>query len=478
LDAGIRLFDSGQYDAAIPEFEAAYEAEHQPGPLVNMALCYEKLDRPEHPNPTAIPSAIGKLRQVLDVHSSGLPQDRRAWVESKLAALVPLVGQLVLRVEPASAKVLVGTVEIDPKLLSQPIAVRSGAWPIRAELEGYSPAQASATVTSGATSTVELRLEATTGELVVVPSANDAYVELDRHSLQQGVWRGRLSSGTHEVRVLRTGEEPRTLQLLVVPGKSFRVTQKPSGEFVTDAPTIGAAAAVGAKAPASPDQAKQAPAPEQPSNTGFELLASSAILWAVHKTQGPDKEDGSSQLYSWQGDNRPVGVALGVGAGYRTIDWLGIVLRLEYGATWGDGDMLVDGNAKEKVGASYQLQTWRVMGGLRGVYPPNSVARLVVEATTGGAYSSLTWTREDDKFDTAALAPQATYFQNAAGFDVLADVDVGLEIDFHGLFLDIVLQDLFQMSRGLRPKGAEASVFNNSLFWFVGPAIRPGYKFF
>ena len=183
-------------------------------------------------------------------------------------------------------------------------------------------------------------------------------------------------------------------------------------------------------------------------------------------------------LYSWQGDNRPVGVALGVGAGYRTNDWLGIVLRLEYGATWGDGDMLVAGNAKQKVSATYQLQTWRVMGGLRGVYPPNSVARLVVEATTGGAYSSLTWTRDDDKFDTTALAPQSPYFQDAAGFDVLADVDVGLEIDFHGLFLDIVLQDLFQMSRGLRPKGAEASVFNNSLFWFVGPAIRPGYKFF
>jgi hypothetical protein len=93
----------------------------------------------------------------------------------------------------------------------------------------------------------------------------------------------------------------------------------------------------------------------------------------------------------------------------------------------------------------------------------------------------LTWDKAGDLEPTGALSLQsgsARSFDDVNGFDLLAGLDFGLELDFGGLFLDVMLQNVFQMSRGMKPEGAPASAWDNGVQWFIGPTIRPGYRFF
>jgi hypothetical protein len=460
LDAGIKLYEAGQLDPALREFEQAYSLSPQPAPLVNMALCYARLDSPEHPHPTAIPMAIAKLEQVLSAYGPSLTPERRAPVESKLRDLTPLVGELKITVEPPQARVLVGSVPQEPSILGQPIRVRSGTWEVRAELEGYTPAKAAALVTSGATTVVKLRLEPATGELEVSPRAADTYVEIDKGSLGQGKWSGRLAPGTHQVRVFRPGEAMRTLQIVVVAGKSYHVTQLKNGELETDAPLLGDGT------PDKPAAAAASTAELEPlaaPNTGWHIQASSAILIAVHATE--------TDTSIWTADRLPTGVGLGIRGGYRPIDWLGFELLADYGVTWGDGMAAERGSATGQT-ADYTLHSWRLLGGLRALAPAAEDVRFVAFAGTGVAYSSILWSAGD------VAQSLTSRFADAAGLDYAVAIDLGIELDFSGILLDILLQNVLQTSRGLKPKGATEGPFGDRVMWFVGPAIRPGYEFF
>ena len=430
-----------------------------------MALCYERLDSPEHPHPTAIPMAIAKLEQVLRAHGANLSAERRAPVEAKLRDLTPLVGELLIDVEPKEARVMVGSVAQDPGALGGPVRVRSGTWEVRAELDGYTAARTSVTVTSGSTTTVKLRPQAATGELLVTPHAADTYVEIDKGQLGQGKWSGRLTPGTHQVRVFRPGEAVHTLQLVMVAGKSFTVTQSASGELKTDAPLLGEAAP---SAP-GPAAAAAAQAPEAPTNTGFHILADSAILFGVHANEVPQK-------YQWTADRIPAGASLGLRGGYRPVDWLGFELAAEYGVTWGAGtvhDIPEDGKNPT---AKYTLHSLRLLGGLRAMAPAEDDIRFLAFAGTGAVYSRIGWNSDAQ---TDSLNNFSTHFADASGTDFAVAVDLGVELDFNGILVDILLQNVVQTGYALKPdNNVNEGPFDDRILWFIGPAIRPGYEFF
>jgi hypothetical protein len=476
FDAGRRLHDAGQYDAALLEFEAAYQAEPGPAALVNMALCYEKLDSPARPHPTAVPTAVAKLRQALVSHGASLPDDRRAAIDSKLAALTPLIGQLVLKVSPASARVTLGPVKLGPSDWSKPLEVRSGTWPLRVEAAGFAASERSAQVSSGSSTNVEIALEPIAGELVVEPAEPDSYVEVDRGKIQQGRWKGMLAPGSHEIRVFRAGGEVRSIQVAVLAGQSYRVTQAKDGALTTNAPTVAAPSG------AANDAAAQPTAPELPSTTGFELLASSAILVGLHNKSIKDK-------YEWVGEHQPLGVGLGIRGGYRAVDWLGFVLAIEYGVTWGDGTLEPRGELNAAfplepdqttrsgdIEADYTLHSWRIAGGLRTALPPDSDVRFVGEATTGVAMASIQWDADGRLLDSTL--PAAANFDDTKGLEFVVGLDAGIELEFDDLLVDIVVQNWLQTTRGLEAEDAGESFFDNSVAWFVGPAVRPGFKFF
>ncbi|MBW2522990.1 MAG: PEGA domain-containing protein [Deltaproteobacteria bacterium] len=467
LGAGIQLYEAGQYDSAIQEFEAAFALDRQPSPLVNMALCFERLDSPEHPHPTAVPTAIAKLRQVLDEFGDELPADRRAAVAAKLTELTPLVGKLAVRIEPTEAQVTIGGKPQPPSALAEAVPVRSGSWTVRAELEGYAPAETTARITSGTTSSVALRLEPITGELIVEPGHEDCYVEIDGGQLTQGRWVGRLAPGTHEVRVFRSGRPAHTLRLAVVAGKSHTVRQRADGTLETDAPEVAAEPEPPQK-PARPPEGELPPEP--PRYTGWRIGASSAMLAAIHKYS-------VEEAFTWEPEHAPVGVALALRGGYRALEWLGFEVRLEYGVIWGDGHVDWDFPIRQEqaldveLPAEYTLQTWRFLGGLETVYPWESTIRFVGVASTGPVLSKIVW---DER------GANRLHMSEAQGIDFAVGIDVGAQLKLDRIVLDLVVQNVLQTTRGLEPDvdDVSESAFDNGLIWYIGPAVRPGYELF
>jgi hypothetical protein len=131
------------------------------------------------------------------------------------------------------------------------------------------------------------------------------------------------------------------------------------------------------------------------------------------------------------------------------------------------------------------MHSVRLMGGLRAMAPAENDVRFLLFGGTGAVFSHLSWKLGGD--DSEILAAQAAnanlpdiraHFAKASGFDFGIDVDVGVELDFTGIILDLVVQNVVQTTAGLAPEDVGESAFGDRLIWFIGPAIRPGFEFF
>src|SRR5690242_10205557 len=77
FQAGSSHFDTGNYEAALQEFEAAYALSHRPALLYNIYLSHERLGNLEE--------AAGALRSYLE--GGDVPEARREPLTERLRAL-------------------------------------------------------------------------------------------------------------------------------------------------------------------------------------------------------------------------------------------------------------------------------------------------------------------------------------------------------------------------------------------------------
>lgn len=98
FEQGVGAFDEGRYQEALEAFQEAYRLAPHPSVRVNMANCYEKLERPVE--------AIDHFERYL-LEAGDLPPARRREIEETLARLRGQVGELFFRVEPAGATVTI-----------------------------------------------------------------------------------------------------------------------------------------------------------------------------------------------------------------------------------------------------------------------------------------------------------------------------------------------------------------------------------
>jgi hypothetical protein len=150
--------------------------------------------------------------------------------------------------------------------------------------------------------------------------------------------------------------------------------------------------------------------------------------------------------------------------------------------TWGAGTLHVKDPAQDAFTAKYTLHSLRLLGGLRAMAPAEDDIRFLVFAGTGAVYSSIGWNDNPQNFQAQGMADNSAvgaHFGDAAGTDFAVDVDLGVELDFNGILVDILLQNVVQTGYALKPdKGANEGPFDDRVMWFVGPTIRPGYEFF
>jgi hypothetical protein len=138
MDNGVKLFEEGNYEGAIAEFEAAYRAEARPAPLINLALSHKKRNR--------YAKARDVLQRALHEHAGSMKPEQRQAAEIEVKELDALIAWVTVRVTPASARLFVDDEAMDTGL---PIALSPGPHRLRAELGGHQAAEATIRVVSG-----------------------------------------------------------------------------------------------------------------------------------------------------------------------------------------------------------------------------------------------------------------------------------------------------------------------------------------
>ncbi len=219
---GIKLFQDGHYAGALAEFEAAYGLKPGPSSLKNIALSQKALYR--------YAEAADSLRNVLSRHASELSDDERRAVEQAIEELASLVGSIVIRVTPDSAKVTLDGRAIDATQRKDSINLNVGEHTIVAEAPGYARASRTIRVAGGQRNVpVDISLQATAGFLVVRAQHPDDAIAVDNVGKAFHRWSGPLTPGEHYVQVYRSDQRYKAFdqRVLISVGKTVEIDVPP-----------------------------------------------------------------------------------------------------------------------------------------------------------------------------------------------------------------------------------------------------------
>lgn len=220
---GIKLYGDGNFQGALAEFDAAYRLKPGPSSLKNIALCQKGLYR--------YTDAVDTLQKLLDRHGAELSADEQRAVTDAMNELGALIGSIVIRVSPASAKVTLDGRTLGPTELGQSLRLNTGEHVVVAEASGHGRQARTIRVAGGQKDvTVELDLKAVSGFARIRSKDPKAAIAIDGNALAFAQWEGPLSPGEHYVQVYRDGYKPFEQRFVVELGKTVEV----DAELVTD----------------------------------------------------------------------------------------------------------------------------------------------------------------------------------------------------------------------------------------------------
>lgn len=132
FDEAVELYQDGSLDAALVQFERAYELVPNPRLLYNLAQV--QAERHEYV------AAIGLFERYLRESGPSLSAARRAEAESQIVALHARVARLWVESDVEGAQLFVDDEPAGTLPLEEPIVIDSGVRTVRVEAEGYGPA--------------------------------------------------------------------------------------------------------------------------------------------------------------------------------------------------------------------------------------------------------------------------------------------------------------------------------------------------
>lgn len=161
---GVKLYQDGNYAAALTEFEAAYELKPGPGSLQNVALCQKALFR--------YAEAADSLTRLLTRHDAELSDAERSAAQRAHDELEALVGSVTLALSPPNADVTLDGRPLSTAERVSPLRLNVGEHTLSANAPGYTNATERIHVASGQQG-VTVRLELTpTAAFIDVSSAD------------------------------------------------------------------------------------------------------------------------------------------------------------------------------------------------------------------------------------------------------------------------------------------------------------------
>ena len=151
---GVAAFEAGRYEEALAAFQEAFRLKPHPSVRLNMAACYEELDRPLE--------ALVHYRAYL-AEASDAPRERVREVKAAIRKAERRVARLQLDVAPDGARVTIDETESRRSPVVDPILLNPGEHSVRVEMAGYAPLERRVRLRAGERKRLQLRLQEGTG---------------------------------------------------------------------------------------------------------------------------------------------------------------------------------------------------------------------------------------------------------------------------------------------------------------------------
>lgn len=149
FERGVAAFQANQYERALEAFQEAYRLAPHPTVRVNIANCYEQLDRPLE--------ALFHFEHFLSEAERPNPAQRRD-VEASIRRLAGRVGTIQLQVTPDGALVTIDDAEQRRAPVTEPVRVVAGQHTVEIRLAGYATERQTVVVEGGSSARVAIRL--------------------------------------------------------------------------------------------------------------------------------------------------------------------------------------------------------------------------------------------------------------------------------------------------------------------------------
>lgn len=331
--SGVTLFQDGNFDGALAEFEASQRALPSASTLQNIALCLTRLHR--------YVEAIETLDRLKAEHGGALSVEDRKAVDDSMQELAKLVGTLSLQVKPASARVSVDGQWLAPEAMARPIRLSSGEHRIRAEAPMHEDLERVERIAGGESRSISIELKALAADVTVVASDREASIALDGVFVGNGSWTGVLNPGDHLLQVYKQGYTQYATRFPVRAGE--RLELRPAlGPALAD----GVAAQVPGGVPLVPVRSGIEPLPKG----WYGLFTATTLVPLIHP-------DGFKSRDAWTGG------AYGLRFGYRF--WQNVAFEAMFdGGKQGVGPGDYE-TASGTTRTTYELTSARVGGNVR-----------------------------------------------------------------------------------------------------------------
>jgi hypothetical protein len=439
MENGVKLFQDKNFEAAIVEFRAAYEAHAKASPLVNIALAYKGLFN--------YPKAIQALETALARHGDSMDAADRKAAHDAIAEMKGLLAYVNVAVRPAQATITVDGEDQPASSASSPVPLGPGTHKIGAHLDGYAPAEKSVTVASGDRSvSVRLVLVPDKGYVSVKGDTAATVIAIDETRVGTGSWAGLLAPGTHVVELSAAGVSPYRTNIVVVAGQAQTIRRGVGGAPVVVASTVGKTPAPVVTPPPAPPKA-----PPKPPVRGPYALATGGLLapMTAPKQAFPEMALGT-------------GAAGGVRVGYRVNTAAAFELMFEYGnvrtGTHDDSDDARMSLSSTRFGANLKLMT------------PSPRVRFFGTLGGGFVYDDLTVESRD--------GGRCVGENSCSGYDPYFSSELGIEIEIGGVLIGAAGRSLFQATKGIDdadPNAYSTSPYADDPVWILGAGLHVGY---
>lgn len=151
FDKGVELSKLGDYEGALTEFRAAYEAEPHFRVRYNIGICLYKMGR--------YVEALTELTAYLSEGGDEIPQDRKQEVDSILQEITSYIGQLNVTCNVDGAWILVDGKPVGETPLPAALDIDVGEHVVELKKKGFEPVKVTISVPGGKTVNVEAALE-------------------------------------------------------------------------------------------------------------------------------------------------------------------------------------------------------------------------------------------------------------------------------------------------------------------------------